>query len=145
VPSKAMAWCTWTGHEAPSNSWTYFKFLNPFRYEHTAMHGLHSVTNTDCFVNFTSQKVKNAMHTLVHDYRQTVIFFRNVLSIIALMMEAVCTSEMSVNIYLTTWQYIPEDSEFHSVVVSLFTILVLPLTFPKEMLCNICQSRQHCT
>jgi hypothetical protein len=35
-------------------------------------------------------------------------------SIIALMMEAVCTSETSVNIYLTTWQYIPEDSTLHS-------------------------------
>jgi hypothetical protein len=30
-------------------------------------------------------------------------------SLIALMMEAVCTSEMSVNVYLTTQQYIPED------------------------------------
>jgi hypothetical protein len=27
----------------------------------------------------------------------------------ALMMEAICTSETSVNIYLSTWQYIPED------------------------------------
>jgi hypothetical protein len=25
------------------------------------------------------------------------------------MTEAVCTSETSVNIYLTTWQYVPED------------------------------------
>jgi hypothetical protein len=30
---------------------------------------------------------------------------------VALTMEAVSTSETSVNIYLTTWQYIPEDSE----------------------------------
>jgi hypothetical protein len=30
-------------------------------------------------------------------------------SLIALMMETVCTSETSVNIYLTTRQYIPED------------------------------------
>jgi hypothetical protein len=29
----------------------------------------------------------------------------------ALMMEAVRTSETPVNIYLTTWQYIPEDSK----------------------------------
>jgi hypothetical protein len=34
-------------------------------------------------------------------------------SIIALMLEAACTSEMSVDIYLTTWQYIPEDSELY--------------------------------
>jgi hypothetical protein len=34
-------------------------------------------------------------------------------SIIRVMMEAVCTSEMSVNIYLTTQQYIPEDSKLH--------------------------------
>jgi hypothetical protein len=34
-------------------------------------------------------------------------------SIIALMMEAVRIYETSVNIYLTTWQYIPEDSELH--------------------------------
>jgi hypothetical protein len=32
----------------------------------------------------------------------------------ALMMEAARTSETSVNICLTTWQYIPEDSEFHT-------------------------------
>jgi hypothetical protein len=31
--------------------------------------------------------------------------------VVALTMEAVSTSETSVNIYLTTWQYIPEDSE----------------------------------
>jgi hypothetical protein len=35
-------------------------------------------------------------------------------SIIALMMEAVRTSETSVNIYLTTRQYIREDSELHT-------------------------------
>jgi hypothetical protein len=33
--------------------------------------------------------------------------------VIALMMEAVRTSEISVNIYLTTRQYIPEDSKLH--------------------------------
>jgi hypothetical protein len=32
----------------------------------------------------------------------------------ALMMEAVRTSETSVNIYLTTQQYIPEDSKLHT-------------------------------
>jgi hypothetical protein len=31
-----------------------------------------------------------------------------------LMVEAVCTSEASVNIYLTTWQYIPEDFKLHT-------------------------------
>jgi hypothetical protein len=35
-------------------------------------------------------------------------------SLVALMMEAVRTSEMSVNIYLTTRQYIPEDSKLHN-------------------------------
>jgi hypothetical protein len=35
-------------------------------------------------------------------------------SIIALMMEAVRTSETSVSINLTTWQYIPEDSKLHT-------------------------------
>jgi hypothetical protein len=30
------------------------------------------------------------------------------------MMEAIRTSETSVNIYLTTWQYIPEDSKLHT-------------------------------
>jgi hypothetical protein len=34
-------------------------------------------------------------------------------SLIALMMEAAHTSEKSVDIYLTTWQYIP-DSELHA-------------------------------
>jgi hypothetical protein len=34
--------------------------------------------------------------------------------IIALMMMAICISEMSVDIQLRTQQYIPEDSEFHT-------------------------------
>jgi hypothetical protein len=33
------------------------------------------------------------------------------MAMITLMMEAVRTSETSVNIYVTTWQYIPEDSK----------------------------------
>jgi hypothetical protein len=36
-------------------------------------------------------------------------------AMIALMMEAACTSEMSVDIHLRTQQYIPEDSELHTV------------------------------
>jgi hypothetical protein len=35
-------------------------------------------------------------------------------SIIRAMTEAVRTSETLVNIYLTTWQYIPEDSKLHT-------------------------------
>jgi hypothetical protein len=35
-------------------------------------------------------------------------------SLIAVMMEAACTSEMSVDIQLRTQQYIPEDSELHT-------------------------------
>jgi hypothetical protein len=38
----------------------------------------------------------------------------------ALMMEAARTSKTSVNIYLTTWQYILEDSELQSAIVVLF-------------------------
>jgi hypothetical protein len=34
-------------------------------------------------------------------------------TMIVLMMEAVCTSETSVDIQLRAWQYIPEDSELH--------------------------------
>jgi hypothetical protein len=34
--------------------------------------------------------------------------------LIALMMEAACTSGTSVDIYLATRQYIPEDSELHT-------------------------------
>jgi hypothetical protein len=41
---------------------------------------------------------------------------------IALMMEAVHTSETSVNIQLRTWQYIPEDSELQA--EQLFTAIV---------------------
>jgi hypothetical protein len=42
-----------------------------------------------------------------------------------LMMEAVCTSEMSVNFNLTTWRYIPKDSKLHYVcIVSLFVVYV---------------------
>jgi hypothetical protein len=35
-------------------------------------------------------------------------------SIIRAMMDAARTSETSVDIQLRTWQYIPEDSEFHA-------------------------------
>jgi hypothetical protein len=35
-------------------------------------------------------------------------------ALIALMMEAARTSETSVDIYLTTWQYISEDSELYT-------------------------------
>jgi hypothetical protein len=35
-------------------------------------------------------------------------------SIIALIMEAVLTSEMSVYFDVTTWRYVPEDSEVHT-------------------------------
>jgi hypothetical protein len=35
-------------------------------------------------------------------------------SLITLMMEAVRASETLVNIFLTTWQYIPEDSKLHT-------------------------------
>jgi hypothetical protein len=35
-------------------------------------------------------------------------------SIIVLMMEAVRTSETSVNFNVTTWRYIPEDSKLHT-------------------------------
>jgi hypothetical protein len=34
--------------------------------------------------------------------------------VIALVMEALCTSKTLVKIYLTTWQYIPEDSKLHT-------------------------------
>jgi len=40
--------------------------------------------------------------------------FDCVLNFISLVMEAVHTSEKLVNIYLTTRQYIPEDSELHT-------------------------------
>jgi hypothetical protein len=33
--------------------------------------------------------------------------------IIALMTEAVCTSETSINFNVITWRYIPEDSQLH--------------------------------
>jgi hypothetical protein len=39
-------------------------------------------------------------------------------SLIAMIMEAVRTSETSVNIYLTTRQYIPEDSKFRVANIS---------------------------
>jgi hypothetical protein len=39
---------------------------------------------------------------------------RTAIIIIALMMEAVHTSETSVNFNVTTWCYIPEDSKLHT-------------------------------
>jgi hypothetical protein len=41
-------------------------------------------------------------------------------SIIALMVAAVSTSDMSVNFYQTTWHNIPEDSHLHSKEVGFF-------------------------
>jgi hypothetical protein len=38
-------------------------------------------------------------------------------SLIALMMEAVRTSETAVNVHLTTRQYIPEDSKLQTVLL----------------------------
>jgi hypothetical protein len=43
---------------------------------------------------------------------------------IALMMEAARTSDTSVNIYLTTRQYIPEDSKFHVHTTFLYKQLI---------------------
>jgi hypothetical protein len=45
-------------------------------------------------------------------------------SIIALMMEAVCTSETSVSIYLTIRQYIPEDSKLQRKEVFYFYLSI---------------------
>jgi hypothetical protein len=44
----------------------------------------------------------------------TASIIREMMMMGALMMDAVCTSEMSINIYLTTWQYIPEDSTLNT-------------------------------
>jgi hypothetical protein len=52
-------------------------------------------------------RVLNWMSTDVSDMRAASITR-------ALMMEAACTSETSVDIQLRTWQYIPEDSELHT-------------------------------
>jgi hypothetical protein len=38
----------------------------------------------------------------------------SIIIIIVIMMEAVRTSETSVNVKLTTWHYIPEDFKFHT-------------------------------
>jgi hypothetical protein len=44
------------------------------------------------------------------------------------MMEAVCISETSVNIYLTTRQYIPEDSKLHhDILFHLFVVYLMAL------------------
>jgi hypothetical protein len=43
--------------------------------------------------------------------RLLYVVFDDLFPLIALMMEAGRTSETSVDIYLATWQYIPEDSE----------------------------------
>jgi hypothetical protein len=56
-----------------------------------------------CFVIHAVAWVKNTLRARSSDS-----------SAIALMMEAVRTSETSVKIYLTTRQYIPEDSELHT-------------------------------
>jgi hypothetical protein len=50
---------------------------------------------------------------------------------IALMMEAVCISETSVKIYLTTRQYIPEESKLHTRPVR-----TRNLTFSNFVVCN---------
>jgi hypothetical protein len=49
-----------------------------------------------------------------HSLQEAELIVRRLRSLISLMMEAVRTSETSVNIYLTTRQYIPEDSRLHT-------------------------------
>jgi hypothetical protein len=43
-----------------------------------------------------------------------VVWYKFIDALIALMMEAVSTSETSVSFYQTTLRYIPEDSHFHT-------------------------------
>jgi hypothetical protein len=50
-------------------------------------------------------------------------------AIIALMIEAACTSETSVDIQLRTWQYIPEDSELHTRLRENFKSHIYPSCF----------------
>jgi hypothetical protein len=53
-------------------------------------------------------------------------------SIIKTIMEAARTSETSVDIDLTTWQYIPEDSQLHSVytLLALYSSVCFVLLYP---------------
>jgi hypothetical protein len=55
------------------------------------------------------------MYGCVVKYMLTDVSEAHIVSIIALIMEAVRTSETSVNIYLPTRQYIPEYSKLHAV------------------------------
>jgi hypothetical protein len=52
------------------------------------------------------------------------------------MMEAACTSEISVNIQLRTQQYIPEDSELHPYKVTVVHVLQPHDTASKVSICN---------
>jgi hypothetical protein len=56
--------------------------------------------------------------------------FRGAYCFIALMMEVVRTSETSVNIYLTTRQYIPEDSKLNYFIL----VLIIYGFLPKSMI-----------
>jgi hypothetical protein len=58
----------------------------------------------------THSKLVSPVH--LDSYITSYLFARG--SLIALMMEAVRTYETSVSIYLTTWQYSPEDSKLHT-------------------------------
>jgi hypothetical protein len=53
-------------------------------------------------------------------------------SIIRAMMEAARTSEMSVDIQLRTWQYIPEDSELQMLLLCVSYILDILLSEKKN-------------
>jgi hypothetical protein len=60
-----------------------------------------------------SMKFRVVWHVVLCGHDEVNRRFRGVLppSCIALMMEAVRTSETSVNFKMTTWRYIPEDSK----------------------------------
>jgi hypothetical protein len=59
-------------------------------------------------------KQKNKFLKMFSDYTRVLMRLKYVVTIfIALMMEAVHTSETSVYLSETTWRYIPEDCHLH--------------------------------
>jgi hypothetical protein len=87
-----------------SHQWATFRIF--------CAHVLHAITSG--YEGRPGDKASHTIH-LVWDFRFSLQrVWSSESSGITLMIAAAGTSETSVDIYLTTWQYIPQDSELHS-------------------------------
>jgi hypothetical protein len=94
---------------------TYQRFRCVYRFHHRPETSVNSYENTQRNIpevsHLHTRFRDNLKSQLVNLYGEaTLLLFGDSKPLIALMMEAVSTSETSVNFYKTTWCNIPEDS-----------------------------------